>query len=65
MRRGFTVVMPDGTVGRARITRSLDKDLGLDAQALETVKTWRFEPGTLKGEAVPVVMDVTLEFRLH
>lgn len=59
------VVMPDGTVGRARVMESLDKDLGLDDAALAAIKQWRFEPGKLKGEAVPVVVEMFLEFRLH
>ena len=45
--------------------RSLDKDLGLDAEALAVAKTWTFEPGTLKGEAVPVVITANLAFQLH
>lgn len=59
------VVMPDGTVGRARVTESLDKDLGLDEAALAAVEQWTFEPGKLKDQAVPVVVDMFLEFRLH
>jgi periplasmic protein TonB len=57
------VVMPDGTVGRARIVRGLDP--GLDASALSAVKKWIFTPGTLSGAAVAVLCEATLSFTLR
>jgi TonB family protein len=59
------VVLPDGTVGQARITKSLDAASGLDDQALGALRTWTFEPGTLRGQPVPVVVQVVLTFRLQ
>ena len=59
------VVMPDGTVGRARVAQSLDKTFGLDEEAVKAVLGWTFEPGTLNGDAVPVVVQVLVEFRVH
>lgn len=59
------VVLADGTVGEVRVTQSLDKDYGLDAAALAAVKQWTFEPGTLNGQPVSVLVSVTAEFRLH
>jgi TonB family protein len=59
------VIRPDGTVDRARVVKSLDTQLGLDANAVEAVKQWVFEPGTLQGQPVAVVVQLTLEFRLH
>ena len=59
------VIAPDGTVDRARVVKSLDTQLGLDANAIEAVKQWVFEPGTLQGQPVAVVVQLTLEFRLH
>jgi TonB family protein len=38
---------------------------GLDDQAVATVKTWRFRPATLNGQAVPVRINVEVSFRLH
>jgi periplasmic protein TonB len=35
----------------------------LDAAAVEAVRQWRFTPTLLNGEAVPVVMTVTVAFR--
>jgi TonB family protein len=48
------VVLPDGTVTDVQITRSLDQSFGLDEEAKRTARLWRFRPGTLKGEPVPV-----------
>ena len=45
--------------------KSLDKDFGLDAAALAAARTWRFEPARLKGEPVPVAIELVLEFKLH
>ena len=59
------VVMPDGTVSRARVITSLDKTFGLDDSAILAAKQWTFEPGELNGKAVPVAVTVNLEFRLH
>ena len=61
------VVMPDGSVGRARITKSLDKIYGLDAEALASARRARFEPnsGTLNGTPVPFLVTIVQEFRLH
>jgi TonB family protein len=59
------VIRPDGTIDRTRVVKSLDTQLGLDANAIDAVKQWVFEPGTLQGQPVPVVVQLTLEFRIH
>jgi TonB family protein len=59
------VIRPDGTIDRARVVKSLDTQLGLDTNAIDAVKQWVFEPGTLQGQPVPVVVQLTLEFRIH
>jgi protein TonB len=61
------VVLTDGTVDpkSIRITRSLDANLGLDQQAIIAVKQWRFRPGLLKGQPVPVRVTVELTFTLR
>ena len=38
---------------------------GLSEAALDAVKQWRFEPGTLDGKPVPVVFNVTVNFKLE
>jgi len=59
------VVLPDGRVGSLRIVRSLDRSFGLDANALEAVKEWRFRPGMLAGKPVAVLVRVELTFSLR
>jgi TonB family protein len=49
----------DGTVEHARVLRSIPL---LDAAAIEAVRQWRFEPTTLGGRAVPVIMTVSVGF---
>ncbi len=54
-----------GVDGRPRdlwISRSAG--LGLDENSLETVRTWRFEPGTKNGKPVPVRMYIEVNFHL-
>jgi protein TonB len=57
------VIQPDGSVGRARVLKPLDPQF--DDNALDAVKQWVFEPGKLNGQPVPVVVRLTLEFRIH
>jgi TonB family protein len=59
------VIGPTGTVDRARVTKSLDQQLGLDDNAIEAVRQWVFDAGMLNGAPVPVVAKLTLEFRIH
>lgn len=59
------VVLPDGTVTDIRVTRSLDQSFGLDEEAKKTAATWRFKPGTLKGEPVAVRIIIALDFNLR
>jgi outer membrane biosynthesis protein TonB len=39
--------------------------MGLDEKAIETVKTWRFEPGLKDGHPVNVEMAVEVDFHLY
>jgi protein TonB len=58
-------VLADGSVGTARIIRSLDSIFGLDQEAVRTVKLWRFTPGTRAGRAVPMLVEIELSFTLR
>ena len=49
----------DGTVKDARVLRSMPM---LDAAALEAVRQWRYEPTTVGGKPVPVIMTVSVAF---
>lgn len=51
----------DGAVTDARVLKSVPL---LDAAAIDAVRQWRFTPTRLNGVPVPVVMTVTVEFRL-
>lgn len=59
------VVEADGTVGEIRIKRSLDREFGLDDEAVRTLKKWVFAPGTRDGIAVPVLVEVEMTFSLR
>jgi len=56
------VLGADGRVREARILRSVQL---LDAAALAAVEQWQFTPTLLNGQAVPVVMTVTVVFSLR
>jgi periplasmic protein TonB len=58
------VVLPDGTVTRARIVRSLDGTFGLDEEALRAAVQWRFIPGRRLGQPVAVRITIAIEFHL-
>jgi protein TonB len=59
------IVNADGTVGDARVVRSLDDVFGLDQEALKAAKQWRFQPGTYRGQPVPVRITIELTFTLR
>lgn len=59
------VVGIDGTVGDVRVTKSLDREFGLDDQAVKALKQWRFEPGTKGGVPVPVLVVTEMSFSLR
>lgn len=59
-----TVVDQDGKPGAITVTKSLDKEHGLDDKAVEALKQWRFEPGRKDGKAVSVQVSVLMTFTL-
>lgn len=58
------VVLANGVVGRVVVVKSLDKEHGLDDQAVAAVRKWKFVPGTKGGKAVPVEVTIELTFTL-
>jgi protein TonB len=56
------VLGAEGQVREARILKSVPL---LDAAALAAVEQWQFTPTLLNGQAVPVVMTVTVVFSLR
>lgn len=57
------VIDADGRPRDVRIARSAG--MGLDEKAIEAVRQWRFQPGTLNGKPVAVVVNVEVNFRLY
>lgn len=57
------VVDKNGDVQRVNLVRPLG--LGLDESALAAIKTWRFLPGTRKGEPVAIELNVEISFNLY
>jgi protein TonB len=56
------VIGEDGAVRDVHVLRSISL---LDGAATEAVRQWRFTPTLLNGEPVPVVMTITVAFRLN
>lgn len=57
------VIDRQGNVTEARILKGLP--MGLDNEALSAIKRWKFRPGTLNGQPVPVYYNLTINFRLE
>jgi periplasmic protein TonB len=56
------VIAVDGSVRDARVLRSQPL---LDRAAVDAVRQWRYEPTRLNGVPVPVIVTVTVQFRLQ
>jgi protein TonB len=61
----WCVVNRDGSVGEVKILRSLDPTFGLDLEAIKAARQWRFQPGKWRGEPVPVLITIQLDFSLR
>lgn len=57
------VVLPDGTVGRVRIVRSVDIDI--DAASLAAAKQWIYEPPTKSGQPVTLLVVIVMRFNIR
>jgi TonB family protein len=58
----WIVVAADGMVSDVKVTKPFDK--GLDENAVQTVKTWKFKPAMRNGVPVPVKVMVEVSFKL-
>jgi len=56
------IIDEHGSVTSMRVLRSVAL---LDQAAIDAVRQWRFTPARLNGEAIPIVMTVTVSFRLQ
>lgn len=59
------VVQPNGICTDIQIVRSLDPTFGLDLEAINNVKAWRFKPGMRLGQPVPVQVTIDVEFTVR
>ena len=57
------VVGVDQRAHDIEVIKSLDR--GLDANAIASIQTWRFQPGTKDGKPVPVRARIDVNFRLE
>ena len=57
------VISADGTPEDITVARPIG--FGLDENAVAAIREARFEPGTKDGKAVPVRMDLVVEFRIY
>jgi protein TonB len=55
------VISPSGSVEDVRVLRGIPL---LDDAAADAVRQWRYTPTLLNGVPVPVIMTVTVNFRL-
>jgi TonB family protein len=58
----LAIIGADGLPRNLTVVRSLG--MGLDEKALESVRTWRFEPARKNGQAVAVQMNIIVSFHL-
>jgi TonB family protein len=56
------IVGDDGLVRDVGVVKSLDP--GLDQSAVDTVKTWKFQPAMKAGKTVPVGVMVEISFKI-
>ena len=59
------VVLASGDVGDVTVIKSLDQEHGLDQQAINAARQWKFEPGTKDGQAVNVEVTLEMTFTLR
>ena len=58
-----TILGADGQLAKIKILSGLP--MGLSASAVQTLKTWKFEPTTVNGKPVPIHYTLTVNFRLQ
>ena len=56
------VIDGNGNVTKTQIVKSIPQ---LDRAAIDAVRQWRYEPTRLNGVVVPVIVTVTVQFRLQ
>ena len=59
------IVDADGVIREAKVVKSLDKDYGLDEQALAAVRAMSFKPAELQGRSVRAIVMFDMAFTLR
>ena len=57
------LVLPDGRVGAIEIDTLPDPEM--EQVAVAALKRWRFKPGTVDGQPVPVIVSIELTFKVR
>jgi TonB family protein len=57
------IVDAQGNPQRVRVVRPLG--MGLDEKAVEAVKQYKFKPAMYQGHAVPVEINIEVNFRIY
>lgn len=56
------LVTPEGLAGEIQVTKGLG--MGMDQQAVEAVRQWRFEPARIDGKAIATKINIEINFHL-
>jgi TonB family protein len=59
----WVVIGPDGLPHNIRVQRSIG--YGLDEEAVNAVRKWRFQPATREGKPVAAQINIEVNFRLY
>ncbi|PYQ50573.1 MAG: energy transducer TonB [Acidobacteria bacterium] len=57
------IIDKDGNVDKAKVLKGLS--MGLSEAAVDAVRKWKFKPGTMNGEPVDVIFNLTVNFTLQ
>jgi TonB family protein len=58
-------VMEDGTVSDVEVKKCTNPGHGFEDAAMDALKKWRYEAGTLNGKPTPIYFTVTIDFMLQ
>jgi len=57
------IIDKDGNVDKVKVLKGLS--LGLTESAEDAVRKWKFKPGTMNGQPVDVIFNLTVNFTLQ
>src|SRR4029077_5248684 len=57
------IIDESGNVDNVKVIKGLP--MGLSEEAVAAVRKWKFRPGTMNGEPVPVIFNLTVNFTLQ